>query len=144
MQYSPVPSPEGTKETYWETKAPSSDVLGIGSGVSSGTYITASVVAAIVGGFCTGEVTAELSRTSLQGFWSGLAGCGGVAPAAAGVSQRAAPETDLRACAPRCCACVHAPCRVRLSASCWPAGRVLGASGGALRACSLGRRLPVS
>ena len=26
MQYSPVPTPEGTKETYWETKAPSSEV----------------------------------------------------------------------------------------------------------------------
>jgi hypothetical protein len=26
MSYSPVPTPEGTKETYWETKAPSSDV----------------------------------------------------------------------------------------------------------------------
>jgi hypothetical protein len=26
MAYSPVPTPEGTKETYWETKAPSSDV----------------------------------------------------------------------------------------------------------------------
>ena len=101
MQYSPVPSPEGTKETYWETKAPSSEVLGIGSGVSSGTYITASVVAAIIGGFCTGEVTAELSRNSLQGFWSSLAGCGGVAPAAAGVSQREAPGTDLRACGVR-------------------------------------------
>lgn len=58
MQYSPVPSPEGTKQTYWETKAPSSDVLGIGSGVSSGTYITSSVVAALVGGFCTGQVRA--------------------------------------------------------------------------------------
>lgn len=26
MSYSPVPTPEGTKETYWETKAPSSEV----------------------------------------------------------------------------------------------------------------------
>jgi hypothetical protein len=25
--YSPVPSPDGTKETYWETKAPGSEVL---------------------------------------------------------------------------------------------------------------------
>ncbi len=24
--YSPVPSPTGTKETYWETKAPGSEV----------------------------------------------------------------------------------------------------------------------
>ncbi len=25
--YSPVPSPTGTKETYWETKAPGSEVF---------------------------------------------------------------------------------------------------------------------
>jgi hypothetical protein len=34
MSYSPVPTPEGTKETYWETKAPSSDVKFISSSVS--------------------------------------------------------------------------------------------------------------
>ena len=61
MQYSPVPSPEGTKQTYWETKAPSSDVLGIGAGVSSGTFITSSVISFIVGGFCTGQVRAVMS-----------------------------------------------------------------------------------
>merc|ERR1712127_666855 len=46
MAYSPVPTPEGTKETYWETKAPSSDVLGIGKGVSSGSFAA----------FCVGQV----------------------------------------------------------------------------------------
>nr|7Y7B_R Chain R, PsaR [Chroomonas placoidea]7Y8A_R Chain R, PsaR [Chroomonas placoidea] len=53
--YSPVPSPDNTKETYWETKAPSSQVLGIGKDVSSGNYIVASVVAAVVGAACTGQ-----------------------------------------------------------------------------------------
>mmetsp|Transcript_12917 Transcript_12917/g.30450 ORF Transcript_12917/g.30450 Transcript_12917/m.30450 type:complete len:133 (-) Transcript_12917:62-460(-) len=56
QMFSPVPSPEGTKETYWETKAPSSDVLGIGAGVSSGNFAAASVFAALVGGYCTGQV----------------------------------------------------------------------------------------
>eukprot|EP00961_Rhodomonas_salina_P029174 393424-Rhodomonas_salina.2 len=55
QMFSPVPSPEGTKETYWETKAPSSDVLGIGAGVSSGNFAAASVFAALVGGYCTGQ-----------------------------------------------------------------------------------------
>lgn len=58
--FSPVPSPEGTKETYWETKAPSSDVLGIGAGVSSGNFAAASVFAALVGGYCTGQVIISL------------------------------------------------------------------------------------
>mmetsp|Transcript_19666 Transcript_19666/g.40053 ORF Transcript_19666/g.40053 Transcript_19666/m.40053 type:complete len:135 (+) Transcript_19666:40-444(+) len=56
MMYSPVPSPEGTKETYWETKAPSSDVLGIGKDVSSGSFAASSVVAAVAGAFCVGQV----------------------------------------------------------------------------------------
>ncbi|EKX40617.1 hypothetical protein GUITHDRAFT_96294 [Guillardia theta CCMP2712] len=55
MSYSPVPSPEGTKETYWETKAPSSEVLGIGKNLPSGSFASASVVAALVGGFCTSQ-----------------------------------------------------------------------------------------
>lgn len=29
MQYSPVPTPEGTQDTYWETKAPSSTVSNV-------------------------------------------------------------------------------------------------------------------
>lgn len=60
MAYSPVPSPDGTKETYWESKAPASAVLGIGKDVSSGNYIIASVVAAIVGAYCTGQVCIAL------------------------------------------------------------------------------------
>jgi hypothetical protein len=58
MGFSPTPSPEGMgKDTYWEGKAPSSDVLGIGKDVSSGNYIVASVIAAIVGAYCTGQVS---------------------------------------------------------------------------------------
>ena len=56
MAYSPVPTPEGTKDTYWETKAPSSGVLGIGKDVPSSSYAVASLVSAVVGGYCTGAV----------------------------------------------------------------------------------------
>eukprot|EP00283_Hemiselmis_rufescens_P010192 CAMPEP_0173432664 /NCGR_PEP_ID=MMETSP1357-20121228/10384_1 /TAXON_ID=77926 /ORGANISM="Hemiselmis rufescens, Strain PCC563" /LENGTH=132 /DNA_ID=CAMNT_0014397293 /DNA_START=44 /DNA_END=442 /DNA_ORIENTATION=+ len=49
--YSPVPSPDNTKETYWETKAPSSDVLGIGKDVTSEQFLLASVLAALIGSF---------------------------------------------------------------------------------------------
>jgi hypothetical protein len=56
MAYSPVPTPEGTKNTYWETKAPSSDVLGIGKNVPAASYVAASVIAAAIGGYCTSEV----------------------------------------------------------------------------------------
>ena len=68
MQYSPVPSPEGTKSTYWETKAPGSEVLGIGAGVSSGTFITSSVISFIVGGFCTGQVRAMPLSSAFTSF----------------------------------------------------------------------------
>jgi hypothetical protein len=104
MSYSPVPTPEGTKETYWETKAPSSEVcaclaqsvcvpktlagkagsgavhgivrglaksgsdvvpcsqvLGIGKDVPAASFAAASVVSAIVGGYCTAEVGRESS-----------------------------------------------------------------------------------
>jgi hypothetical protein len=33
MAYSPVSTPENTKNSYWETKTPSSDVLSIGKNV---------------------------------------------------------------------------------------------------------------
>jgi len=64
--FSPVPTPEGTKETYWETKAPGSNVLGIGKDVSSGTYIASSVIAALVGAACTAQVRAM----PLSGYFS--------------------------------------------------------------------------
>ena len=64
--FSPVPTPEGTKETYWETKAPGSNVLGIGKDVSSGTYIASSVIAALVGAACTAQVGAM----PLSGYFS--------------------------------------------------------------------------
>jgi len=70
MSFSPVPTPEGTKETYWETKAPSSDVLGIGKDVSSGSYVVASVVAAAIGGYSTAQVwplTQDLNGLFLAG-----------------------------------------------------------------------------
>eukprot|EP00285_Hemiselmis_virescens_P010262 CAMPEP_0173378528 /NCGR_PEP_ID=MMETSP1356-20130122/1676_1 /TAXON_ID=77927 ORGANISM="Hemiselmis virescens, Strain PCC157" /NCGR_SAMPLE_ID=MMETSP1356 /ASSEMBLY_ACC=CAM_ASM_000847 /LENGTH=132 /DNA_ID=CAMNT_0014331617 /DNA_START=26 /DNA_END=424 /DNA_ORIENTATION=- len=49
--YSPVPSPEGQKETYWETKAPASEVLGIGKDVTSEQFLLASVLAVLIGAF---------------------------------------------------------------------------------------------
>mmetsp|Transcript_3720 Transcript_3720/g.8189 ORF Transcript_3720/g.8189 Transcript_3720/m.8189 type:complete len:131 (-) Transcript_3720:335-727(-) len=49
--YSPVPSPTGTKETYWETKAPGSEVLGIGKSVPSNNYAAFSIISALVGAF---------------------------------------------------------------------------------------------
>merc|ERR1711966_16675 len=56
MQYSTVPTPEGTKETYWETKAPSSEVLGIGKDIPAASYAAASVVAAAIGSYSTAQV----------------------------------------------------------------------------------------
>jgi len=56
MSFSPVPTPEGTKETYWETKAPSSDVLGIGKDVSASSFAVASVISAGIGAYSTAQV----------------------------------------------------------------------------------------
>lgn len=98
MSYSPVPTPEGTKETYWETKAPSSEVLhlflsaerpfwthvilvgesvlsecvgwqvlGIGKDVPAASFAAASVISAIIGGYCTAEVSNAPRQPSLHG-----------------------------------------------------------------------------
>jgi hypothetical protein len=56
MAYSSGFTPERTKNTYWETKAPSSDVLGVGKNVPAASYVAASVIAAASGGYCTSEV----------------------------------------------------------------------------------------
>ena len=56
MAYSSGFTPESTKNTYWETKAPSSDVLGVGKNVPAASYVAASVIAAAIGGYCTSEV----------------------------------------------------------------------------------------
>ena len=76
--YSPVPTPTGTKETYWETKAPGSEVyfllrtdmirqilifyfqvLGIGKNVPANNYAAFSILAALVGAYSIQEVALQ-------------------------------------------------------------------------------------